>query len=321
MRRRATARPDPHRHRGGAAPRRATPTWSPSSIWTRSCSRRATGRPRRRSACSCWPTGCSAGATAAAVWWCRPGRPEHEVIQAALRADPRLVSVVEAGRRRLLRFPPAATMVVVGQAGRRGLRRAGRHAARGRASRVPMTAGGCCAARTATCCWTIWPPSSDRRVGSGCTSTRLGSADPAVRHDAAASSSDSSAVRPRGSGSPVGNAHAPPRGPARPATSPSESAPRFLCTTRWALPSGASRSSQLASSSCSAALPMRIGGFDTIVPTAGHGVGLDGVQHLDRGTQCAPRCVRRAREPAGSRRRRRPRGSGWRSATVHAIGP
>jgi primosomal protein N' (replication factor Y) len=41
--------------------------------------------------------------------------PEHEVIQAALRADPRLVSTVEAGRRRLLRFPPAATMVVVGQ--------------------------------------------------------------------------------------------------------------------------------------------------------------------------------------------------------------
>ncbi len=42
--------------------------------------------------------------------------PEHEVIQAALRADPRLVSTVEAARRRLLRFPPAATMVVVGQA-------------------------------------------------------------------------------------------------------------------------------------------------------------------------------------------------------------
>lgn len=42
--------------------------------------------------------------------------PEHEVIQAALRADPHLVSAVEAGRRRLLRFPPAATMVVVGQA-------------------------------------------------------------------------------------------------------------------------------------------------------------------------------------------------------------
>jgi primosomal protein N' (replication factor Y) len=42
--------------------------------------------------------------------------PEHEVVQAALRADPRLVSTVEAARRRLLRFPPAATMVVVGQA-------------------------------------------------------------------------------------------------------------------------------------------------------------------------------------------------------------
>ncbi len=41
--------------------------------------------------------------------------PEHEVIHAALRADPRLVSTVEAARRRLLRFPPAATMVVVGQ--------------------------------------------------------------------------------------------------------------------------------------------------------------------------------------------------------------
>jgi primosomal protein N' (replication factor Y) len=41
--------------------------------------------------------------------------PEHEVVQAALRADPRLVSVVEAGRRRLLRFPPAATTVVVGK--------------------------------------------------------------------------------------------------------------------------------------------------------------------------------------------------------------
>lgn len=40
--------------------------------------------------------------------------PEHEVVQAALRADPRLVSEVEAGRRRLLRFPPAATVVVVG---------------------------------------------------------------------------------------------------------------------------------------------------------------------------------------------------------------
>jgi primosomal protein N' (replication factor Y) len=42
--------------------------------------------------------------------------PEHEVVQAALRADPRQVAVAEAGRRRLLRFPPAATVVVVGRA-------------------------------------------------------------------------------------------------------------------------------------------------------------------------------------------------------------
>ncbi len=41
--------------------------------------------------------------------------PEHEVVQAALRAEPRLVSVVEASRRRLLRFPPAATIVAVGR--------------------------------------------------------------------------------------------------------------------------------------------------------------------------------------------------------------
>lgn len=40
--------------------------------------------------------------------------PEHEVVTAALRADPRRVSEVEAARRRLLRFPPAATMAVVG---------------------------------------------------------------------------------------------------------------------------------------------------------------------------------------------------------------
>jgi primosomal protein N' (replication factor Y) len=41
--------------------------------------------------------------------------PEHEVIQAALRADPRPVAEAEAARRRLLRFPPAATVVVVGR--------------------------------------------------------------------------------------------------------------------------------------------------------------------------------------------------------------
>ena len=41
--------------------------------------------------------------------------PEHEVIQAAVRADPGGVSVVEAARRRLLRFPPAGAVVVVGR--------------------------------------------------------------------------------------------------------------------------------------------------------------------------------------------------------------
>ena len=41
-------------------------------------------------------------------------RPEHEVVQAALRGDPRIVSAAEADRRRLVRFPPAATVAVVG---------------------------------------------------------------------------------------------------------------------------------------------------------------------------------------------------------------
>ena len=41
-------------------------------------------------------------------------RPEHEVIQAALRGAPRLVAEVEADRRRIVRFPPAATVAVVG---------------------------------------------------------------------------------------------------------------------------------------------------------------------------------------------------------------
>ena len=42
----------------------------------------------------------------------------------------------------------------------------------------------------------------------------------------------------------------------------SVSAPRFLPTTRWATPVGVSRGSQVSSSSCSAALPIRIGGLD-----------------------------------------------------------
>ena len=41
--------------------------------------------------------------------------PEHDVVQAALRADPGVVSVVEAARRRMLRFPPAGAVVVVGR--------------------------------------------------------------------------------------------------------------------------------------------------------------------------------------------------------------
>ena len=40
------------------------------------------------------------------------------------------------------------------------------------------------------------------------------------------------------------------------------SAPKFLATTRWATPVGVSRASQVSSRSCSAALPIRIGGLD-----------------------------------------------------------
>ena len=41
-------------------------------------------------------------------------RPDHEVIQAALHAEPSRVADAEAARRELLRFPPAATIVMVG---------------------------------------------------------------------------------------------------------------------------------------------------------------------------------------------------------------
>jgi primosomal protein N' (replication factor Y) len=41
--------------------------------------------------------------------------PEHEVVQAALRGDPRPVATIEAARRRLLRFPPAASLAVLGR--------------------------------------------------------------------------------------------------------------------------------------------------------------------------------------------------------------
>jgi primosomal protein N' (replication factor Y) len=40
--------------------------------------------------------------------------PEHEVLRAALLADPSIVSDLDAVRRRLTRFPPAVTMAVVG---------------------------------------------------------------------------------------------------------------------------------------------------------------------------------------------------------------
>jgi primosomal protein N' (replication factor Y) (superfamily II helicase) len=41
-------------------------------------------------------------------------RPDHEVVAAALRADPSIVSRAEAPRRRLLGFPPAASIALVG---------------------------------------------------------------------------------------------------------------------------------------------------------------------------------------------------------------
>ena len=46
----------------------------------------------------------------------------------------------------------------------------------------------------------------------------------------------------------------------------SESEPRLRCTTRNASPSAVSRASQADSSSCKAALPIRIGGLDQISP-------------------------------------------------------
>jgi primosomal protein N' (replication factor Y) (superfamily II helicase) len=41
-------------------------------------------------------------------------RPDHEVVTAALRADPSVVARAEAPRRRLLGLPPAASIALVG---------------------------------------------------------------------------------------------------------------------------------------------------------------------------------------------------------------
>ena len=72
------------------------------------------------------------------------------------------------------------------------------------------------------------------------------------------------AGRRRAGGSPWPTRGARSASPASPSQRCSESAPRCFCTTRTARPSGGQPASHVASSSWSAVLPMRIGGFDQI---------------------------------------------------------
>ena len=56
----------------------------------------------------CWlgALGWLAGDETGAGWWSRPRQPDHPVVEAAVRADPSIVSTVERDRRLALGLPP-----------------------------------------------------------------------------------------------------------------------------------------------------------------------------------------------------------------------
>ena len=79
-----------------------------------------------------------------------------------------------------------------------------------------------------------------------------------------------------------------------------ESAPRLRCTTSHAVPPGASRGSHEPSSSCSAALPMRIGGFDQMVSKRASAATASGAMTATRSATPAVTALREARSSARS---------------------
>ncbi len=97
--------------------------------------------------------------------------------------------------------------------------------------------------------------------------------------------------------------------------------PRLRCTTRWATPPGARRGSQVASRSCSTALPTRIGGFDqTRSNRTSSGMPSAVVACTPSSPSAA--ALRRVRSSARSlTSRAQTVAAGERSARVRAMGP
>ena len=100
------------------APRRrctssTPPTSWPSSTSTRSCSPPGTAPPRKRSACWCGRARLVGGRPGGGRILLQTRQPRHEVVQAAVMADPTRVAIAEADRRRELAYPPATAMAVV----------------------------------------------------------------------------------------------------------------------------------------------------------------------------------------------------------------
>ena len=123
------------------------------------------------------------------------------------------------------------------------------------------TARWCCSAAGTTCppprtsCCAVrrsrWRARAPSRAPDRRPSSSRGSAEPQARR--VSSTRKPLALASRAVGQPCS-----------PSQRCSESAPRFLPTTITARPPGASRGSQVSSSSCSASLPIRIGGLDQI---------------------------------------------------------
>ncbi len=201
--------------------------------------------------------------------------PRHEVVQAALLADPG--RILESERARRERTRPASV-----RRARRGERRR-RRRGRGRAATGRRDHGGRRARLVDGAA-----PTRGRFSVERCSAAPLDRRVPA-----SGSRSTLSGAERRGGGSPSTTRGGSSASPASVSQRCRESAPRCFWTTRTARPSGASRSSQRTSRSCSAGLPMRIGGFDQIRPephVVGHVVG----RHDRHVVDAVGRRVRRA---------------------------
>ena len=107
----------PRRHRGGAAPGGRRRVGGLPRLRPGAAGPPLPGRRGRRSPCWPGPARLVGGRSAAGRLLVQTRMPGHEVVDAALHADPSRLAVVEAARRAALRFPPeTAVAAVSGQA-------------------------------------------------------------------------------------------------------------------------------------------------------------------------------------------------------------